>query len=225
MRLEPAWVPRDENVCTDYIIKLAEVYDWALKPTMFYELDLLCFASNENNQIARFNSCFWCLGTEAVDGFTCDWHQENNWLCPPPALIPRLIRHMRNCGAVGTLILPRWESAPFWPLVCPDGLGFADFVVGWLVLPSDKSIFFAGQAEAYGVWCWSIGIPSVRSPNQFHLKSGPFSLILFSVLSQYELVVCCEWLLSSRNVHTVVAVPGWKFTEDTISVLINHKNW
>ncbi len=151
LRLEPVWVPREENIRADYISKLAEVDDWALNPVLFHELDLIWgphtvdrFANNENNQTVRFNSRFWCLGTEAVDAFTCDWHQENNWLCPPPTLIPRVLRHMRSCAAIGTLILPGWCSAPFWPLVCPDGCSFADFVVGWMALPTDMSAFLPG---------------------------------------------------------------------------------
>ena len=75
------------------------------------------FASSYNTQLVRFNSRFASPGTKAVDAFTVDWHGENNWWCPSPSLVPRVIRHMEICKAHGTLVVPCWESAPFWPLL------------------------------------------------------------------------------------------------------------
>ena len=71
---------------------------------------------------------FWNPGSEAVDAFTCDWSGENNWLCPPPFLIPRVIRHTLKTGASGTLVMPKWPSAPFWPMLFPDGCTRAPFI-------------------------------------------------------------------------------------------------
>ena len=105
------------------------------------------FANSSNAQVPRFNSRFWSLGTEAIDAFTCDWGLENNWICPPPSIIPRVIRHMKNCRAVGTLVAPMWRSAPFWPIICPDGSSFADFVVDWVVLPNTADCFLPGVQE------------------------------------------------------------------------------
>ena len=28
-----------------------------------------------------------------------------------------ILRHMQKCRAVGTMVVPEWKSAPFWPLV------------------------------------------------------------------------------------------------------------
>ena len=60
--------------------------------------------------------------------FTCDWSGENNWLCPPPYLIPRVIRHTLKTGASATLVMPKWPSAPFWPMLFPDGCTRAPFI-------------------------------------------------------------------------------------------------
>ena len=91
VRLEPVWVPRDENVYADYVSKLAELDDWSLNTQVFQWLDDIWgphtvdrFANNVNAQLNRFNSRFWSIGTEAVDAFTCDWSVDNNWICPPP---------------------------------------------------------------------------------------------------------------------------------------------
>ena len=44
------------------------------------------------------------------------WVGENNWLLPPVSLVPRVIRHLFLCRSMGTLIVPKWVSAPFWPM-------------------------------------------------------------------------------------------------------------
>ena len=159
VRLEPVWVPRDENVYADYVSKLAELDDWSLNPQVFQWLDDIWgphtvdrFANNVNAQLNRFNSRFWSIGTEAVDAFTCDWSVDNNWICPPPLLIPRILRHMQNCKAVGTMVVPEWKSAPFWPILCPEGCGFAPFVTAWLMLPNEPFTFLPGvqRQSAFG---------------------------------------------------------------------------
>ena len=32
-------------------------------------------------------------------------------------LAPRVIRHLVECKAEGTLIVPKWVSSPFWPML------------------------------------------------------------------------------------------------------------
>ena len=151
IRLELTWVPREQNVEADYISKVLEIDDWMLNPQVFEWLESMWgphtvdrFANSANTQLPRFNSKFWSWGTEAVDAFTCSWGHENNWICPPPNIIPRVIRHMRNCCAAGTMVVPLWRSAPFWPIICPDGVSFAPFVVDWVVLPSVVDLCLPG---------------------------------------------------------------------------------
>ncbi len=125
-----------------------------LNPAVFVELDVAWgshtvdrFASFQNCQITRFNSRCWNPGSEAVDAFTVNWAGEMNWWCPPPiALIPRVIRHAQVCAAKGTLIVPCWPSAPFWPLLCPGNQQFAKFVSVVRELPLTESLFLPGLA-------------------------------------------------------------------------------
>ena len=102
------------------------------------------FASYVNKQLPRFNSRSWNPGTEAVDLFTVNWHGENNWWCPPILLIPRVIRHAQVCGAQGTLVVPSWPSAAFWPMVCPADNQFAEFVAEVKQLPRKEGLFLPG---------------------------------------------------------------------------------
>ena len=46
------------------------------------------------------------------------------------------------------MLIPIWESAPWWHLVCPGANHFADCVVDWFSLPmGDPSLFVAGTAQ------------------------------------------------------------------------------
>ena len=56
-----------------------------------------------------------------------NWAGENNYVCPPICLIPRVLHS--NCKALGTLIVPLWHSAPYWPMISAGGDKFSDFVV------------------------------------------------------------------------------------------------
>ena len=85
-------------------------------------------------KLETFNSKYYCIGSEHVNAFTINWRGENNWLCPPVSEIPNTIRHLRLCKAVGTLIIPCWPSACWWPLIYPDGTVIASFVKSFLVL-------------------------------------------------------------------------------------------
>ena len=91
-------MPREQNVEADYISKVLEIDDWMLNPQVFEWLESMWgphtvdrFANSANTQLPRFNSKFWSWGTEAVDAFTCSWGHENNWICPPPNIIARVI--------------------------------------------------------------------------------------------------------------------------------------
>ena len=135
IRIEPQWIPRSKNQQADYLSRLRDTDDWMIRPAIFAHLDRLWgphtidrFANQLNSQLSRFNSRWWCPNTEAVDAFTCDWGSDINWACPPPFLVPRCIRHAAKTCALGTLILPCWPSAPYWPLLYPDGQSTAGFV-------------------------------------------------------------------------------------------------
>ena len=139
----------------DYISRMVDQDDWMLNPAVFKVLDARWsphtidrFADMHNHQLPRFNSRYFNLGAEAIDTFTCDRDNENNWWCPPPIfLISRLIRHARATSATGMLVIPCWPSAPFWPLLFPDGLHPAKFMVDAVELQQDEYLFLPGMSS------------------------------------------------------------------------------
>ena len=97
--------------------------------------------------------------TEQVDAFTADWSGEMNWMFPPPYLVPRVIRHMRYGGEDGTLIVPLWTSAPWWPLLTTDGCQPQPWIVDWMDLPLNDEMFIPAVAESC---LFGLGTPAYR---------------------------------------------------------------
>ena len=52
-----------------------------------------------------------------MDVLVQNWSIENNWVCPPVSMIISVIHHFMKCKAKGTLIIPEWRSAHFWPVI------------------------------------------------------------------------------------------------------------
>jgi hypothetical protein len=151
IKLEMEWIPRDANEIADYISRIRDFDDWMVSPILFHFLDRMwgphsvdCFASEQNHQLVRFHSRFWCPGSEAVDTFTVNWWNEVCWLVPPLYLVSRALGHAKACSAQGTLIVPYWKSAPFWPLLCPDGRHLAGFVCSYQLLPYKVGMLLPG---------------------------------------------------------------------------------
>jgi len=80
--------------------------DWMINLMVFQWLDGLWgphtvdrFPAPGNAQLDRLNSRFWVPGSEAVDAFTCNWAEDNNWWVPPIHLITRVIRHAQHSNS------------------------------------------------------------------------------------------------------------------------------
>ena len=149
IRLLPQWVPREMNSIADFYSKASDTDDWSIDSHSFVKLNrkygpftIDRFADNLNKKTPRFNSKFFCPGTNGVDAFTEDWRGENNWICPPVTLIGSVFRHLTRCKATATVIVPVWRSAYFWPLLYPDGIRMANFVTEFFVF---RPYFVAGE--------------------------------------------------------------------------------
>ena len=156
------------NKLADYLSRLVDYDDWMLNPEVFNLIDMAWrphdvdrFVNSVNNQLVRFNSRFCEPGMEAIDAFTCNWVDDNDWLCPPVHLVPRGIRHAENFKAKGILVIPQWVSSLFWPLLLPDRKNPASFIVNYTELPRCNSLFLHGHSGLRNQY------PSKFSPSKF----------------------------------------------------------
>ena len=128
------WVPRDQNIIADYMSKLGtgDVFSYTVQPWVRILLDssfgkhsIDRFASRNNVQVSppRYDSLYFEAEAEWLDAFSCHWtwgpqhERENNWIHPQYKLTGQVLQHLKLCQAQGTVILPRWEQAPWWPSV------------------------------------------------------------------------------------------------------------
>ena len=141
IKLLPQWIPREFNKDADYFSRICDTDSWGIDRSSFeyiaskfgpFHVDR--FADDKNKKLLNFNSKYYCIGTSHVNSFTINWKGQNNWLCPPIHEIPTVLKHLRLCNASGTLLIPCWPSASWWPLIYPDGSYIATFVQGVLVL-------------------------------------------------------------------------------------------
>ena len=133
--LNTDWVPRSDNLHADMLSRCCDSDDWSVQDWIFKTLDVMWgphtidrFAYDYNTKCAKFNSKFWCPSTCGIDAFKQNWAGEVNWLVPPPRLINRCIQKAKNDQCRCTLLVPKWRSAPFWPVLYPNGKDPAGFV-------------------------------------------------------------------------------------------------
>ena len=84
---------------------------------------------------------------DGVNVFTQNWSHDNNWLFPPPYLLIKVINYAKTCKARGMLIVPVWKSAHFWPILCPDGVHYNEFIKGCLPLPNWPKLVLKCKAK------------------------------------------------------------------------------
>ena len=93
---------------------------------------------------------------------------------PPIHLISRTIFHLEVCGARGALVIPKWLSAAFWPILfLMDGLRPSVLQV---VAFSDPSFVFAP------VWA---GHNTIFCPFRFKIQVCGFSFIVGRLFSRF----------------------------------------
>ena len=98
-----------------------------------------------NSKTKLFNSLHWNPGTLGVDAFSSNWQSDMNWLVPPVALAARAIMHLVKCKARGKLVVPKWPSSRFEPLIFDRNLEYKKYVSDVLEFSEHNRIFAPGQ--------------------------------------------------------------------------------
>jgi hypothetical protein len=119
-------IPGKDNVVADALSRQFDHSDWKLHPQLFgeigrrfglwYTFDRFASALNRQGNL-RFNSKFWEPGTAIVDALAQDWSGELNWCNPDFNLIGAVLTLLRVQRAMATVVVPRWTSRPWWPVL------------------------------------------------------------------------------------------------------------
>ena len=164
IQLVPEWIPRGDNQWADFVSKDLDRDDYMLHPDIFAVLDVLWgphaidrFSSLHTRKIPRFCSHWASPFSEAIDAFTVSWSDENNWLFPPPYLIPRVLRHLKFAKFDSTLFVPFWTSAPWWPLLVTHEGSFQTEIVDFKIIAPRENLFINAVP---GLLMFSSDIPS-----------------------------------------------------------------
>ena len=198
IQLFPEWIPRALNQVADWISKDIDQDDYKLHPDLFATLDILWgrhtidrFSSYRTGQVPRFCSHFPNPDTKAIDAFSVAWLGENNWLFPPPYLLPKVLRHLEFSKADGTLIVPHWESAPWWPLLIQQKNIFKNFIADIFTITPRKNVFilavpqntlFGSEIQGFNVlalrccFCKGLQLPfhwTINSRTQSNVRYFP----------------------------------------------------
>jgi len=117
-------VSGDTNKTADWLSRWVERSDWQLHPRLFHAImkqRLWCqvdaFASAGNHLLPRYWSLLWSPGAEAHNFFAQNLALDRLWVNPPFALIPRVLVALQQHRARGVIVVPRWESQPWWPVL------------------------------------------------------------------------------------------------------------
>jgi hypothetical protein len=154
IEIDVQWVPRELNTKADIYQLSREIDfdDWGISTSFFRFMDNLWgphttdrFADNFNAKIEKFNSKFWCPGSSHVDAFSTNWAGDNNWLVPPISLVSKTIKHLKVCKARGTLIVPDWPSASFWPILFAENNHWRGIVARVIKITDPSNVFVYGR--------------------------------------------------------------------------------
>ena len=153
--LQIDWIPRSFNDHADAISKIIDFDDWGVSLEFFNYIDHIwgshtvdCFANFNNRKLTRFYSRFWNPDAEGVDAFCHDWRGDNNWLVPPVFLVPWVIRHLAECQAEGTLIVPEWGSSPFLPMLFGPQSLYSSYVKCTIIFSDVSGVFVRGSSDS-----------------------------------------------------------------------------
>ena len=164
MRLTVEWIRKDENTSADQLSRLEDSYDYMLDPACFNYIDTFWgphtierFASLKTKQLERYCSRYRNPGWVATDGFSVSWSHEVDWLFPPPYLEPHVLRYTSVGREYGTLVVPEWHSASWWPLLVEKGGSWKSFISQSIQIQRYKGIFLSGSASSD---IFTAGVPS-----------------------------------------------------------------
>ena len=109
-----------KNDQADFISRIVDYDDWGVSDEIFIHLDSLWglheidwFANDNNHKLPVFYSRYWTINAIGIDAFTVNWNGVYKLVVQTIRFVSRVLRHMKQCLASGTIIVPLWRSARF----------------------------------------------------------------------------------------------------------------
>lgn len=124
--ISAAFIPGKENTAADYESRHFNWdAEWKLDTSIlrdaFTELGVNptvdLFASRVNAQLPRYASYRPDPEAFAVDAFSLSWRNLTVYAFPPFSVILPMLRKMLRDGCEGVVIVPKWPTQPWWPLL------------------------------------------------------------------------------------------------------------
>ncbi len=115
-----------KNQTADYLSRVVSCHDYRLHKGVFQFVDHMwgphsvdrC-ASFLTRQLPRYNSLYADPESEGIDCLAQqNWTTENNFVCPPFRLIPKILRVLQAQRARATLVAPWWPGQPWFRMLC-----------------------------------------------------------------------------------------------------------
>ncbi len=138
--LSVSCIRRPQNEDANRLSRFEDLDDWGVSFALlrllqekWFDCSIDHLASTYNHKLPRFNSCYSSSDCETVDSFSQEWSQENNWLVPPPSLIPGF-----------STIYSQTEPKAFW---------FAP-TENWHLSGPSSSSALAQQGWSRTSWCY-----------------------------------------------------------------------
>jgi hypothetical protein len=109
--------------------KIPDSDDWSIDEASFQKLNakygpftIDLFAADNNAKVKSFYSEFFSELSMGVNAFCHSWDGETAWVCPPVKCIISRVCKIEKTKGSGVLLIPKWPTARFWPIIFPDGI-------------------------------------------------------------------------------------------------------
>ena len=120
--IKATYIPGVENILADALSRVEDHHGLILRKETFiqllkkHQLQIDCFATEENTKLKRFYSMKPTKKAEGMDFFAQQPKKtEMLYLFPPINQIGRTLRKIYNEDLQGVIIVPKWPSQPWWP--------------------------------------------------------------------------------------------------------------
>ena len=119
--LQAEYIPTGLNIHADFLSRINPAGEWSLPDCVFRAAERLfgertidLFASPKNMRCSRYCSVIPDRSS-CGDAFNHDWTNEQSWICPPFALMSRVVERLLRQGGEAVVIAPYWTAAPWFP--------------------------------------------------------------------------------------------------------------